>query len=361
MKQILNLWTAKSKTASRKHAITRAGAPKAFTLIELLVVIAIIAMLAAMLLAALSKAKAAAQKAQCMNNERQLGIGINTCADDRVNQYPYGILDDGAGSGFDLTWDTLIARYIGSTVSFSGNGNLGNNFNNTQGQLLNEAPKVLMCPADPSNLPQYDTGGWGPPGTCAHRSFAMVAVGSDRGSAGSTTGEQNVDCNPPTNYPPLPPIDMGVGIWWTTQNGNLMANPSQRDWDAPGYGTRVIQDPAGTIMLCELDAGDNYVGNAWGANCEGPTNTGAAPTGGSDATIALLYELNPPPSVDGNLENSGIGANGNLVYAAHGNKFDYLFHDGHVKTLTYQQTLGTTPMPLTVNKYYGMWTIKAGD
>ncbi len=84
-----------------------------FTLIELLVVISVIAVLAAILLAALSRARAAADSALCKSNLRQWGLGLRTYVED-WKCYPTDVLEQGfTGPGDGLFWYLRLQPYVG--------------------------------------------------------------------------------------------------------------------------------------------------------------------------------------------------------------------------------------------------------
>jgi prepilin-type N-terminal cleavage/methylation domain-containing protein len=82
-----------------------------FTLIELLVVIAIIAILAAILFPVFSQARAKARQAACLNNLKQIGLGVMQYTQDYDESFPICRFA-GTSTQSWLNWKYIIFPYV---------------------------------------------------------------------------------------------------------------------------------------------------------------------------------------------------------------------------------------------------------
>jgi prepilin-type N-terminal cleavage/methylation domain-containing protein len=76
------------KQFKQRHEFLALKVQRGFTLIELLVAIAIIAILAGLLLPALGKAKQQSQKAKCLQNLHEIGLGLKMYVNDNRDMFP---------------------------------------------------------------------------------------------------------------------------------------------------------------------------------------------------------------------------------------------------------------------------------
>jgi len=114
---------------------TRGRRVGGFSLIELLIVIAIIAILSALLFPALSKAKEKATSIQCLNQVKQVGVGILSYANDYEEYYPYVIVPSDLNN---IYFYKLAAAPVGTN-------------------MLGYFPvSFLDCPGDRTRVPAVD-------------------------------------------------------------------------------------------------------------------------------------------------------------------------------------------------------------
>lgn len=125
----------------------------AFTLIELLVVIAIIAILIGLLLPAVQKVREAANRMQCGNNLKQIGIAIHMYHNDH-KVIPYSRLDTAE------TWAVLLMPYLEQGTLFTSWKINLNYYQQASNVLLTPVP-TYFCPTrrSPNSPPTASNSG----------------------------------------------------------------------------------------------------------------------------------------------------------------------------------------------------------
>lgn len=206
-------------------------------------------------------------------------------------------------------------------------------------QALGDAPglKIMACPFD--NFPKitWMTAANNPLDlNIANRDYSMVSAGTSPGLL--------FEYDPTPKGGGLPPATtsgfMGVGIYMQSGNQNAVT------WNPPGYPETIVRRPSGTLMLVEVASSQGPEGNVWVSCSTGPIGSGD------------LYQIDTSASTSTAILKGGAYGEGKLLYPAQQNRFNYVFHDGHVELLSYQQTTNGATAPGTPG---GMWSVNTAD
>ncbi|MFO0952721.1 MAG: DUF1559 domain-containing protein [Isosphaeraceae bacterium] len=192
--------------------MTKSRPSRGFTLIELLVVIAIIAVLIALLLPAVQSAREAARRAQCVNNLKQLGLGIHNY------ESTHGVFPPARKGCCWGSWNIFLMPYIEQGQVYNSWNSTGNNsgqagyfdiryFSSQNWTVANTVVNTLLCPSDlggNSNNPIKATAN-GVTYECKFRNY-VVNLGNT--NIGQMDFPANV-ANPTIRFAGAPFYDMG--------------------------------------------------------------------------------------------------------------------------------------------------------
>jgi prepilin-type N-terminal cleavage/methylation domain-containing protein/prepilin-type processing-associated H-X9-DG protein len=188
--------------STRKHG---------FTLVELLVVIAIIGILVALLLPAIQAAREAARRTQCINNMKQIGVGLHNYHDtNRV--FPAGNITPGncCGTQSYTNWCIAILPYIELTALYDRyDHNLTNEMQAEE--FVQTTVPTFNCPSDINRLKVERPGS----GALVNKAYAHSSY---RGVTGIGRNDGYFDCH---QWKPQGLAEHEKGLLHTVGTNNL--------------------------------------------------------------------------------------------------------------------------------------------
>ena len=160
---------------------------RGFTLVELLVVVTILAILIALLLPAVQAAREAARRAQCVNNLKQMGLGLHNyhdvyqCFPGGTTSYPAPWPQSSKDYGSGINWAVAILPFLEQETlyrQYDSNVTFDNN-----SVVIATRLEVQLCPSDINDIgapPEVPNSG--PAVTMAHGSYKAVGGAYDPGN-----------------------------------------------------------------------------------------------------------------------------------------------------------------------------------
>jgi len=258
---------------------------KGFTLIELLVVIAIIAILASILFPVFAQARAKARAAQCLSNQKQIGLGLMMYTQDFDETLPFATYPKGwcgstsASDARNPKWMDMIYPYI---------KNAG----------------VFTCP----DFPQASTSG-----TKNRQNYLPQPTNSCTGGRGSF-----------------------VAYGTYSLNGAYYAETKVRATSPAGAAIAQIAAPSDTIFTVEMGEPGAGIPNATFSWINDTVNPVVKPRGFAPPTSPSYKFSAPGLWVTGGSLAVGAGS-----YLYHMDGSNLLFCDGHAKWMKGDQIVAT--------------------
>ncbi|WP_165071764.1 DUF1559 family PulG-like putative transporter [Paludisphaera rhizosphaerae] len=304
---------------------------RGFTLIELLVVIAIIAVLIALLLPAVQSAREAARRAQCVNNLKQIGLGLANY-ESAQGTYPLGSLRYGGGAGKDTSFPRrhtffafILPQIEQSAIYNSINFMVGSLDNGSVMGVVPSFGKEMNSTAYNSMIATYIC-----PSDLKSRSYPTNVAGRSQSSYGGSMGNKDIT------------------HWWNGASANVPSAQSDGMFMPDyNYGVSAVTDGlSNTLFVGETSKFRNDADGDWfyqwnmdawyGSNIASgvsrifafattvakPNASVLIPEPGGDGTYYTDWDLNPTSQ----LQNMGQWG----FRSMHSGGVNFLFGDGSV-------------------------------